>query len=247
MDISQEQISSVIEGTFLWWQLSVSPIFWGCTKYRGNGAPVMVIPGFSGSDLFYQLTILPWLARIGYRPFPSCVSAGGLPLNVGCPRDQTERIERRLDGIVKETKRLVVVIGHSLGGMQARVLASKRPDLVKHAIILGSPARVPAHGDIKEEIRDTLEKLQNFWRKLLSLPADCGTSECACGFFERSLGNDLGTTVTSLYSKGDELLDWRVCLGSDPRRNFEVQGGHGSMIMSLSAYQVLAEVLFSLR
>ena len=52
-----------------WLSLRASPIFYGWGVKRGDGAPVVVVPGFLGSDL-YLLELRCWLGRIGYLEGP---------------------------------------------------------------------------------------------------------------------------------------------------------------------------------
>src|SRR5581483_2267656 len=66
-------------------ELFSSPVYYGAGVPRGVGAPVLLIPGFMGSDSY--LTILDgWLRRIGHRPHLS-----GLYLNAGRPFDLIAR------------------------------------------------------------------------------------------------------------------------------------------------------------
>src|SRR4030095_4208997 len=50
-----------------WLSLRASPVFYGCGVPRGDGAAVVLVPGFLASD-WYLFEIHAWLARIGYRP-----------------------------------------------------------------------------------------------------------------------------------------------------------------------------------
>src|SRR3546814_11593487 len=52
-------------------------------------------------------------------------------------------LERRLEAIATKRERKVRVVGHSLGGMLARGLAVRRPDLVSGIITMGSPMLAP--------------------------------------------------------------------------------------------------------
>ncbi len=63
----------------------------------------------------YLAELFQWLARIGYAPRRS-----GILANIGCPDAGVGRLERTLDQLASETGQPVHVIGHSLGGLQAR-------------------------------------------------------------------------------------------------------------------------------
>ena len=66
---------------FDWLALRTSPVLYGCGIPRGDGAPVVVVPGFLGSD-FYLLEMYFWLGRIGYRPFLSRIGRNAECLDV---------------------------------------------------------------------------------------------------------------------------------------------------------------------
>jgi len=55
---------------FDWLALRTSAVFYGCGVPRGDGAGVVLVPGFLGTD-WYLLELHGWLARIGYRPYLS--------------------------------------------------------------------------------------------------------------------------------------------------------------------------------
>jgi len=116
--------------------LHASPVYYGLGVPRGDGSAVVLVPGFLGTDA-YLTQLRSWLARIGYRPYFS-----GIGFNADCPNIL---IQRKLNEIVEralmETERKIHVIGHSLGGIIARSVASQRPDDVASVITLASPFR----------------------------------------------------------------------------------------------------------
>ena len=77
--------------------LRAAPVYYGLGTKRGDGSPVVVIPGFLGVDL-YLTEMFAWLRRIGYRPYFS-----GIGLNAECPnllirRKLTATLDRRKEG-----------------------------------------------------------------------------------------------------------------------------------------------------
>jgi hypothetical protein len=48
--------------------LRISPVYWGFGVPQGDGAGVVVVPGFMGTDT-YLTQFRDWLQRIGYKPF----------------------------------------------------------------------------------------------------------------------------------------------------------------------------------
>ena len=96
-----------------------------------SGAKVMVIPGFLATDRT-TLGLQRALARAGYR-----VAGWGMGLNRGVTDDMVDRIAERVERFGAGDK--VILVGWSLGGLYARVVAQERPALVEKVITLGSP------------------------------------------------------------------------------------------------------------
>lgn len=105
----------------------------GALKERGpaDGPRLMVIPGFLAADRT-TLGLQRALAEAGYR-----VTGWGLGLNSGVTEDIVERIVERVKRFGGRQK--VILVGWSLGGIYARVVAQERPDLVAKVVTLGSP------------------------------------------------------------------------------------------------------------
>lgn len=107
--------------------------FFGRTGERGpaDGPPLMVIPGFLASDRS-TLGLQRALAEAGYR-----ATGWGLGLNLGARPDILERIAA---GVERHGRgRPVTLVGWSLGGVFAREVAKRRPELVEKVVTLGAP------------------------------------------------------------------------------------------------------------
>src|SRR5689334_13168008 len=100
--------------------------------------PVLLVPGFMAGD-----GTLAGMARMlrgaGYRTYRSQIR-----MNSGCTREAADRLERRIEAIAERRGRKVSIVGHSLGGMLARGLAARRPDLINGIVSMGSPILAPA-------------------------------------------------------------------------------------------------------
>ena len=116
-------------------RLLADPVFHGRGVPRGDGRPVILMPGFGGGDQTL-LVLAAGLRRIGYRPH-TC----GFVSNTGCSDRAVDRVERRLQGIHDGDGRRVALIGHSRGGHYVRALAHRRPELVSHGISIGAGLR----------------------------------------------------------------------------------------------------------
>lgn len=96
-----------------------------------NGPKLMVIPGFLASDRT-TLGLQRALAAAGFR-----VVGWGMGLNKGVTEDVVDRIAERVARFGGGGK--VILVGWSLGGIYARVVAQERPDLIEKVVTLGSP------------------------------------------------------------------------------------------------------------
>ena len=103
---------------------------------RGDGSRVVVLPGFTGSDRS-TLALRNILEGLGHRPV-----AWGLGTNIGPTREILDGIDDLVQRLYDEDGRKVQLVGWSLGGVFARSLAVRRPELVRRVITLGSPYRI---------------------------------------------------------------------------------------------------------
>src|SRR5881409_430330 len=97
-----------------WLALRMSNVYRGVGVPRGHGSPVVVVPGFLGSDQ-YLGDMHSWLRRIGYRSYLS-----GIGRNSECPDVLTVRLHETIERAAAETGEKVNLVGHSLGGVLAR-------------------------------------------------------------------------------------------------------------------------------
>jgi pimeloyl-ACP methyl ester carboxylesterase len=109
------------------------PIFWGIGVPRGDGRPVMVLPGLFAGDAYLQ-PLRDWLGRAGYSPVRS-----GIDRNPGWSSELIEALSQIALDEHQRTRRRVTIIGHSMGGLQGRSVAARLPEVVRHVIALGSP------------------------------------------------------------------------------------------------------------
>lgn len=215
--------------------LHVAPAYYGVGVPQGDGAAVVVIPGFRHSD-WYLLLMYAWLQRLGYAPYYS-----NIPANDDCPEllirgalGETVSQARRATG------RRVHLIGHSLGGILALSLGAQRPRDVASVITLGSPFRgAVVHHEIATEsqmVRDFI--LLRHGRRVL--PA-CYTEGCTCEFM-CSLRRAYPASVarTAIYTRSDGMVDWRYCRTGNPTIDVEVAGTHAGLAFNAEVYQVMA-------
>jgi pimeloyl-ACP methyl ester carboxylesterase len=100
---------------------------------RGDGHPVLVLPGLGASD--ESTRILRGFLR--NRGFAAVGWKQGR--NLGFRRGVVAAVRARLVGLAGEHRQKVSLVGWSLGGIFARELAKEVPDKVRQVITLASP------------------------------------------------------------------------------------------------------------
>ena len=213
-----------------WLQLRTSRVFAGQGIPRGNGAAVVTIPGFLCSDL-YTGCLTAWLARIGYRAYPS-----RLARNNDCVEKLLQRVLTTIETAAAETGGKVHLIGHSLGGVFARIAALQRPELVASVITLASPFRgIRAHSYV-------LWLGSRVRRRVQSEDApNCFTGFCACpAITALQKAWPVSVSNCAIYTKADGIVDWRACINDDPTNNLEVSGTHIGLVFNAEVYRLIA-------
>ena len=99
----------------------------------GAGQPVLVFPGILSSDSSTAL-MRRTLDQAGYR-----AHASELGFVTGITPETLARASARLAAVAEAEGGKVALIGWSLGGIYARVLAQRHPDLVRLVMTLGTP------------------------------------------------------------------------------------------------------------
>jgi pimeloyl-ACP methyl ester carboxylesterase len=112
------------------------PIFWGFGVPRGDGHPVLVLPGLFAGDAYLR-PLRGWLARIGYTPVRS-----GLERNPGWSEEVVNELCQVAERAFDRGGKRVSIVGHSMGGVLARSIAARRPNAIDRVIALGSPLTV---------------------------------------------------------------------------------------------------------
>lgn len=207
-------------------------------RARRAGDPVILVPGFLAGDGSLSLMARS-LRRQGFRVYRSHIHA-----NVGCTLNAAAQLESRLESIAIRRDTRVQIVGHSLGGMLARGLAVRRPDLVSGIVTMGSPMLAPAAHHLALTLSiETLVRLSSAGVPGL-MAAECVGGSCARESFAESRSPVPGDVAfTALYSRHDGIVDWRACI--DPEATaVEVAASHLGMAVDP---RVVDQVVAALR
>jgi pimeloyl-ACP methyl ester carboxylesterase len=157
---------------------------------RGDGHPVLTLPGFLASDLS-MAPMRRYLVQLGYD-----AHAWNMGRNLGGVYGKRRALRDLVTGIFEQTGRKVSIVGWSLGGVYARDLALQVPDMVRCVITLGSP--------FANDIRATNAT------RLYELLSGEGIDDVP-GIRE-AIAGDLPVPATSIYSRTDGIVNWRTSL-----------------------------------
>jgi triacylglycerol lipase len=219
------------------YRLLVDPVFRGQDIPRGNGRPVVLMPGFLAGDQTL-LVLASWLRRIGYQP-----QVCGFVANVSCADRAVDRVERRLEQLHDRHGQRVALIGHSRGGHYARALGRRRPELVSHAISVGAGLRgmLAISGPTQAVVAAARETLRRTGR---AGALQCFTVACQCSFARDFAGPfpDDRVRLTSIYSRGDGVVRWQAAL-VPYGECVEVTGSHVGLIFNRKTYRAIAAAL----
>ncbi len=177
---------------------------------RGDGHPVLVLPGFMTSD--YSTTALRgFLTKLGYKTYGWELGRNLGPKAIG---QDGEHLMARLEEIEAETGQKVSLVGWSLGGLMARLIAWRRPDLVRQVITLGSPI-------------GGSPKSTNAWRAYQVMTGQDINDENA----QKQIREGQAVPPvpsTAIYTKNDGIVAWQIC--REPEHpmadNIEIEGSH---------------------
>jgi len=189
---------------------------------RGDGHPVLVLPGLIASDTSTQ-PLRAYLADRGYE-----VHGWGLGRNLGLRPGIESKMKARLRQIHRDSGRKVSLVGWSLGGVFAREIASAVPDAVRNVITLGSP--------IRGNPRST-----NAWR-VYELASGQSIDDPK---LRRPREAAPPVPTTSIYSRTDGIVAWQCCVetATDHTESIEVMGSHCGLGVNASVLYAVADRL----
>ena len=175
---------------------------------RGDGHPVLVLPGLVAGD-HSTWPMRTFLERLGYATYP-----WEQGLNFG-PRDHIVKgLVDKIRAIQKKHDGKVSLVGWSLGGAMASALALRMPERIRSVITLGSPLTGHPKGTNVWRIFELVSGFRHDDERLMAL-----------------VGGKPLVPTTAIMSKTDGIVNWRMSLAPDERRceNIEVSATHLGM------------------
>lgn len=198
---------------------------------KGDGnTPVMTLPGFTGPEVSMQ-PLNNFLNANGY-----VANSWGLGANRGV-RDMEHMetiaalLETNVQIMANKHDRKVALVGQSLGGVFARELARRCPDLIDRVITLGSPAHF---GEGSKSVNAMVARVMSLY-----------TGRAVSELLEEveALNLDMseppvGVPLISIYSRYDGIaplsttkipVRYLNAAGEAPRENIEIVCSHCGM------------------
>ena len=180
---------------------------WLAFAARGDGHGVLVLPGLLASDT--STTLLRRFVRLlGYD-----VRGWTLGRNVGPTAEVLDGLPAMLTDFAAQAGRPVSLIGWSLGGIYARELARRQPELVRQVITLGSPFALT---DSSQSYAHRAYQRHESQHVNSRVPD------------RDQLRQPIDVPSTAVYSRWDGVVAWQACIEPETKLhcNVEVRCGH---------------------
>lgn len=189
---------------------------------RGDGHPVMVIPGLMAGDAS-TWPMRTYLERAGYVALP-----WEQGINRGPVGGTITKLSQRIRAIEREHGRKLSLVGWSLGGAIAHAMAQRMPDRVRGVVTLGSPLDGHPHAT-------------NAWRLFEAVSGIKVTDRRLRGL----MGKAPKVPTTNILSKSDGIVHWRASMlpQCDLSETVEVSGTHLGLGVNPIVLWMIAERL----
>ncbi len=197
------------------------------TLPKGDGHPVLVLPGFLASDSS-TAPLRRLLGDLGYESH-----GWELGRNVRVDSQRVREMEALLLRIHKDSGKKVSIVGWSLGGVFARELAKMHPKAVRQVISLGSPI--------------TDDRGHTNARRLFEYLNGEEPQPLREGRF-KGLGEAPPVPTTSILTRSDGIVHWRGSVqhpdaGHARTENIEVIASHVGLGVNPSVMVAIADRL----
>lgn len=194
---------------------------------RGTGAPVLLLPGLFNSDRS-NFVLRGHLRALGHD-----ARGWGLGRNFGARTIGADaaRLIDVVEAVVADTGQKVALVGVSLGGMMARLVAHRRPDLVRQVVTVASPYA----GD---------GRATNVWRAFEWITGE-RLGDPAVQARSTELARPLPVPATALWSRSDGLVNGLICHAPAEAncRAVEIRSSHLGVQLRPAVLRIVAEAL----
>ena len=191
---------------------------------KGNGEPVIVLPGFMADDNS-TIVLRHFLNGIGYKSH-----AWGLGVNRKRMLDFLPQITKKAYELKEDTGLKVRLVGWSRGGILSREVARGYPDLIDRVITIGSPIK---GGVSASSIGAMVKRETGLSSKQLSQ------------LLMQRQKSPIRAPIRAIYSKLDGIVAWKACIDevSPDVQHFEIRGTHVGMGTNAEVFRLLADLL----
>lgn len=202
---------------------------------KGHRHAVLVLPGGMGGD--GSTFFLRWgIRNLGYS-----VHGWGQGRNMGLNEKMLAGLRARVDELYALFDSKITVIGWSLGGLYARMLARDKPDQIRQAITLGSPFRMIEADQFAHNMIGRAR-----WEKMVATNA----AELDLLKVHEHDRPPITVPTTAVYSRRDGFAPWQLCIDEtgpnapNPRaQNVEIGGTHTGLSSNVVALAVVLDRL----
>jgi poly(3-hydroxyalkanoate) synthetase len=182
---------------------------------------VVVVPGLGTGDAATAL-LRAHLGQAGYE-----VHTWDQGINCGPRAGVMRRLSNHVRAIARREGRPVKLVGWSLGGLMARVIAGRLPRDVQAVVALGSPLTADRRSS----------HLGSLYEWLQGGSIDKRTTR-------RLLRDGAKSPVTSIYSRKDGVVAWEASARSQgDSRNIEVDSTHLGLMVDANVHEEVAKAL----
>ena len=222
------ELRALFEAAALPWALPVL-----ATSPRGDGHPVLLLPGFMGSEATLVALKL-FLRNRGYA-----AETWGLGRNVGFHVKHAAALEQKIRHLHGKTGRKVSLVGWSLGGVFAVYGADRVPECVRNVITLGSPISVDPEGSASPPFVKAMYRL---------IAHPMGTQAHSHQPSARKMRQTMALPMplSCLYSLGDGVVPpQEATVDGDPalHENIRVPGSHVGLGFNAVVMWIVADRL----
>jgi pimeloyl-ACP methyl ester carboxylesterase len=206
---------------------------WLLTAPKGDGHPVLLLPGFM-ADEFSLLALKLFLTNRGYD-----VQTWGFGRNVGFQRRHASALEQKIRYLHHQSGRKISLVGWSLGGVFALYGAHQAPECVRSVVTLGSPVSIDPAGSKSPAIVRALYRL-------IAHPMGPNVHSMQPRAKKLRERASLPMPITCLYSRSDGVVPpQEATIDGDPalHENVRVAGSHSGLGFNAMVMCILADRL----